>query len=281
MLYKKPDNIRYVDMAIYIDDNIYRTDLTLEEENNIYIYIWHLYYMLAKKHQLFKRERQYDDFAVYAMSRLYKRYKFPKRAKPIKSVLNYIKQTLGFVLIDFQQEDFAQVLSEQSDVIDSDFGYKFSNQLSNSIDALSVIEFESTLQDVPRTVRCYLKRIPYSGITWHNIYLSCLLTLLNSITLTTEQIKKINNISTPVLRDNRLETYYKLESDKVLLYHLDESMENYIKVLVRQIKHIIAKDLSLELHTYIPASTGFHQAMVEDIGCSAILSNDEFLESHK
>ena len=38
MTYSKP-NIKYTDMAIYIDNNVYRDDLTEQDENLIFQYM--------------------------------------------------------------------------------------------------------------------------------------------------------------------------------------------------------------------------------------------------
>ena len=39
--------------------------------------------------------------------------------------------------------------------------------------------------------------------------------------------------------------YIKEAENSTILYHIDESMRDYITVLTRELKHAIAKDLSL------------------------------------
>ena len=55
---------------------------------------------------------------------------------------------------------------------------------------------------------------------------------------------------------NKLDLIYSNFSiDSIILFHLPNFMKNYIYILVNEIKHIISKNLSLSLHTYIPTCT--------------------------
>ena len=53
------------------------------------------------------------------------------------------------------------------------------------------------------------------------------------------------------LNDNHIINAFEEESCKAILFHLPESMNDYILVLTRQLKHLVAQDLSDILHTNI------------------------------
>lgn len=50
---------------------------------------------------------------------------------------------------------------------------------------------------------------------------------------------------------------------EIILFHLPSNMEQYIKVLVREIEHVVANDLSSYLHTYVPSTNVKYLAMAE------------------
>ena len=64
MIFKKPKDVRYVEMAMYIDEKIKQQDISEEESSLIYEYLYHLIYMLAVKNKYFNKEVYYDEFAI-------------------------------------------------------------------------------------------------------------------------------------------------------------------------------------------------------------------------
>ena len=149
--------------------------------------------MLAVKARLFNKGQYYDDFATYFATNIYFRIKNPKqfddnsKMKKIKSVLNFMKATLYPGKVSFEQEHYAQVMTApvQDDEVEYDVNYSFSNMLSESVDEISKVEFDTCLHDIPQTFKLYLKRIPYykDKKLWNNIYISCLLTFLDNIVI--------------------------------------------------------------------------------------------------
>jgi hypothetical protein len=59
----------------------------------LYLYIWNLCNVLAFKWKYFRSAKDYDDFALFAASKIFERY-FDKNLPVIKSSLNYIKKVL-------------------------------------------------------------------------------------------------------------------------------------------------------------------------------------------
>ena len=259
MLYKKPPDITYTQMAIYIDEHVYQEDC---DQQLIFEYLFHLAHMLAVKTCSFRTEKDYNDFAVFFASGVFMRLTNPKqyrinpktgepKMKKVKSVLNYMKRTLYPRKVDFQQEFFAQV-DVDVPIIESQVvpRYTFANQLAFNAEKLMRIEFDCTVGNIPKTIRAFLKKIPYryKSRDWNNIYISCLLTFLHSVTLPEynyEFFRDKKSISSDL---ETLCMNYSRQSNTVILYHLDESMRDYIYVLVKKLKSLIAKDLSEIVH---------------------------------
>ena len=90
MRYKKPRDIRYVDMCIWIDEHAYRENC---DEQKMFEYVYLLSNMLARKRCFFRKEVDYDNFAFYVETETFMRYKKQDRKK-IKSILNYLKKVI-------------------------------------------------------------------------------------------------------------------------------------------------------------------------------------------
>ena len=280
MLYKKPDDVTYTQMAIYIDEHVYDPECTEDQDNLIFQYIYHIVYMLAHKGKFFNKAQYYEDFAIYMATQVFmrlrnkKQYEFKDdgtaKLKKIKSVLNYIKKTIDPRRVDFQQEFFTQtILSVDEENYTTDVHYTLANQLSQSIDEMAVVDFNVCLSDICRTAKEVIKNIPYKKdkATFNNIYLSCLLTFLNSITLRRQDIVRLESLKRGKLGNPQLveDLYTKQSENCVILYHLDKNMTQYIEVLTRKMKHAIAKDLSMTLHTYVPSDDGFKNLIMSEV----------------
>jgi hypothetical protein len=265
MLFTKPKGVRYVDMAIYIDNIAYSENLTELEEIKIYEYLYLLCNMLARKNKYFKKEKYYEDFAILAANRAFFRLKNPKqfildqngepKMTKIKSILNYIKSILYPCKVEFEQENYAQVLSKPEE---SEKSYTINEILIRNNDRLSIVEFDVCLGDIINTTKKFLENIPYktSKAEWNNIYVSCLLTFLNSITISSKnQARILIRDNVEFYKDKTLNNIYKEEDENsTTLFHLDPIMKDYIKILVNKLKHVIAKDLSMSLNTHIDSA---------------------------
>ena len=266
MTYTKPENVTYTQMCIYIDEHVYEDNA---DTDLIYQYMYHILYMLASKACLFSKGKYYDPFAVYAASRIYLRYNHPKQYEvdaegntklpKIKSILNYAKKTLYHLKVDFEQTEYSQVLSN---TVVEEFTYNYDNVIRNAVDGLFLVEFESTLGDVCKTCKQFLSTLPYpkSSAEWLNIYVSVMLTFLSFITLKNKSQRRLQHLeSTKRLKDSHLDKFYELERESTaVLFHLDASMHDYILVLARQLRSIVAVDLTDILHTAV--DSGFELA---------------------
>lgn len=257
MFFEKPD-VRYVDMCIYIDTHIYTGDYS---EELVYQYLFHIILMLTLKRNYFNNKYDREDFSLFAASHYYMRLTDERQfgsnpsLETIKSILNYVAKTLFAI----RQKYCAQYVFDREmpagDTIEIDSN-AFSNYTQHKLDPVDKLDFDSCLGVTSDLIKKYLKDIPYPQHTveWTNIYISCMLSFLNSITLRNKDIKRIENFKRPnSFNDNLLTKLYLNERySSTILYHLDDSMYNYITVLTNKIRHRLSKELSQSLHSYTP-----------------------------
>ena len=249
MMYKKPKDISYTAMCIYIDNNIYSE----YDENLVYEYLYHLSKMLAIKHKYFHSAEDYDNFSLFAASTLFLRLTTDKDLPKVKSILNYIKSVIYPLKVDFQKSEYSQVVSKDS--YREELNYNFNSILSRNISSLDISDFGITMMEVGPTCRKFLSTIPYDkdSTIWMNIYISVMLTFLNSVTLRNKSKKRLQHLDdTHFIKDYHLDNFFADErEDEPILYHLPDHMKNYIDVLSRQLRNIVAKDLCDILQTKV------------------------------
>lgn len=257
MTYKKPNDVTYTEMCIYIDNNVYREDLSEEEQEKIYIYIYHICYMLACKSKYFNSFAAYDNFALYCATKLYGRlvdarqFENPPRLNKIKSILNYAKNTLYGMKVDWQKENFNLIIDPQ---VQTGAGNKNIERFSDHLKSLVQQHYrqdlvENTLgilENIPEIIYKMILTTPYRNdkIVVHNLYMSCLLSLTNMVTLSNDSLVKLANYTNfNDIYDYMDKLYQKEKKNFVIVWHLDESMRDYIQVLCNKIKKQIARSI--------------------------------------
>lgn len=269
MIYPKP-KIRHVDMCIFIDKNIRSDDPKIQEK--CFEYLWHMYYILAVKQKMFESGRDYDEYALYSATQLYLRYQkekdpdYKRKLKPIKSCLNYIKRTLypfkvNYSKMTFQEEFRAGSLNGENPLqIQEDRV----NAVRKENNDLMEVEYKAYLNNICSSVRMVLNSSPYKKDKqmMHNLYLSCLLTILKTITISNKNKARIQNKTDKVLPiENLVDQIYAEESkDNIIVWHLDKAYSNYIATLVNKIKKEIAKDLRYIIGSFEPPD-----ALIKDL----------------
>jgi hypothetical protein len=234
MIYKKPANLKYTEMCIYIDENVPKIanpEEYPEIEATIYNYLWLLVKALAIKKCMFNKFEDYDGYAFYAATRLFlalrKNYLNQgkvikgKQIKPIKSCLNYTKALLYPMKIEYQRETFKEIIEEEfvSKQFDA-FAYK--EQLkseardSEEISSKLRLYLQEAFSQQNKLLDELLRKSPFGPSTpeYKNLKISI---LLNSI--------------------NILQTKKKLvvtDQQSVVLWHLPKNMTNYVKILVKE-----------------------------------------------
>lgn len=256
MIYKKPENLKYTDMAIYIDSHIYCADCN---DELIYEYLYHICFMLANQNKFFNCIKDYEDFSLFVASSVFSRlknkkqfeldsnnnYKLPK----IKSVLNYIKNVIFFRKLEFDK--LFALDTNNSDDIEIVPAYTFADKLSRNAFEYNKIDFECCLDSIINTIRVFMKKLPYKykSKEWYDIYLSCLLSILNYITLSNKDIQKISNMVYKVKNDDFINSLYDNYKNEVILFCVDPILSDYIKIIVKQLMKIISEDFK-DIHEY-------------------------------
>ena len=234
MIYKKPQNLKYTDLCVYIDQNVPKIANPGEYpeiEATVYNYLWLLVKALAIKKCMFNKFEDYDGYAFYAATRLFlalrKNYLNQgkiikgKQIKPIKSCLNYTKALLYPMKIEYQRETFKEIIEEEfvSKKFDA-FAYQeqLKNEARNSFDVSEQLRTYlcDALSQKNKILDDLLKKSPFGKSTseYKNLKISI---LLNSISI--------------------LQTKKKLvvtDQQSIILWHLPKNMTNYVKVLVKE-----------------------------------------------
>ena len=270
MLFKKPNNLKFTDLCIYIDENvpkIINPGENTEIENTIYNYLWLLVKALAIKKCMFTDFQDYDMYAFYAANRLFfalrknllnqgKTIK-GKQIRPIKSCLNYTKALLYPMKIEYQRESFKEIIEEEfvSKKFDA-FAYK--EQLKNNArDTLGVTRqfkkyVEETFGQSGKILDEILNKSPFNSSTqeYQNLKISILLT------------------SIQVLKNKK-----KLDAaaQSIILWHLPKSMSNYTKILLKE----FFMALKLEIMDC------YKEASLSDIDLENILSEGAFINEEQ
>ena len=234
MIWKKPEDMRYTEMCMYIDENvpkIINPGEFPEIENTIYNYLWLLVKALAIKKCMFTNFQDYDPYAFYAASRLFfalrknqlnqgKTIK-GKLIRPIKSCLNYTKALLYPMKIEYQRENYQEVLDEE--VLQEKFdSYALSEQLRSQVLASQgsterfMTNLEVTIGYFGRLVDGVLAHAPFIPNTneYKYVKISILLNCLYS-----------------------LKTKHRLNPNPqtVILWKLPKSIGSYIKILLKEL----------------------------------------------
>ena len=253
MIFKRPPNVKIVDMCIYIDNHIYKESFN---EQIIYEYLYHIFKSMALNKKLFQKPENVDTFSLYAATRVYlrltnkKQFQYDENGNPklkkVKSVANFIRSILYPLKVDFEQSEYYQYI--KIDDTEDFISYSFNNLLYKSIDPINKCIFGMVLNDIDKIIKDFLlKIVPYkkSSSLFLNIHLSVLLTLCKQFKVSNKVRKYLKDLDdNNRLTTNHLEeAFTQLEAESITLFHLDNSMYQYILILTRQVKHKLGKEL--------------------------------------
>lgn len=243
MLFKKPNHLKYTDLCVYVDQNVSKIVKPGEYpdvENTIYNYLWLLVKALAIKKCMFKNFEDYDMYSFYAATRLYNALRKNqlnqgkvikgKLIRPIKSCLNYTKALMYPMKIEYQRENFREVIEEEfvSTKFDA-LAYKeqLKNQVRESAEiAQTFKEFvQGAVANSGRLLEEVLQKSPFNSTTpeYKNLKISILLTSVYIL----KNKKKLNAAA----------------AQSVILWHLPKSMSNYTKILLKEFFMAIKREV--------------------------------------
>lgn len=255
--FERPDDIRIVDMCIFVDNNfpIFVQRPTQELEDKLVKYLYWIIDSLAKKYKYFPRYSDYDDFALFAASEAFLviRNKLVKQGQvvrgrevvPIKSCLNYIKNVLYAWKVQYQQNNYGFItygdMIEDTEQLQQNMRDEIKQQyLPNYADSI-----KDVLSRLPKLVYYHLrKNTPYKNDEKmiKRIYISCMLTLVENITLRSGVSERLSSEESKSEKQKLFNAYSK-NTQNIILWHLPSHMENYIRLQVYKIKRIISNEL--------------------------------------
>lgn len=258
MLFKRPKDLRIVDMCQIVDKLIQQDEWTEKEKDDIVRYLYFIIYSISKKKNYFHNVNDCDDFSIYFAEQLY--YRFTSRDRgldKIVSCLNYIKPILYGRILNWQQNDkFIELLEDCNSTEKYNLGHyidpiAYKEQIKDEIDYngrdVLIKSIKSEIESLPKLVKkvCSLTQFKNDKVITNNLHISVLLSLLNGITLVSkleENIKQKRENNT--LRDNYLiENRLKNINDSIILWHLDDTYKDIVKVLINRVKVMFSESL--------------------------------------
>lgn len=281
----KPQNLKYTDMAIYIDahvKDIVNPGENPEIENLIYEYLYHIFFALSCKAHYFKKMEDYDQYSLYAATQVYVtlrdrkqnegEFKRDKVVAPIKSSLNYVKTLLYPLKVNYQQANFltkfnpeentkqdtAILMNDLQESVRSDYSYGLSEAYQNA------------MSYIPQMIKEVIATTPFKNdpVMSKKLLCSCLLTLSNQITLSANARNLVDKSGKEEAFTKQF-TLNEKKFGKILLWHLPQGFESYISILIARAKRSIGKALeSTKTDFYLPDD------VVNDILASAYATYD-------
>jgi hypothetical protein len=249
MLYTKPAHKSYVALAMEFDKEFYSGH---RDDNKLYSYMYLLYYMLACKKQYFHLFEDYDAYSQFAATTIYMRFlKKEKQGEKIKSVLNYCKSTLYSLKVMYQNDTFNEVWSEDKTDAEAMKTEMASHVQADYNEDLKVALVEN-FKTLPAIIWKTIRQTPYKNddLMCRKLYLSCMLSLINSLNIskkTKDKMSSPSKDSDAVL----MKSLAKQREESMILWHLDDSMEDYVKTLINKVKVIFSKQLEDTKNSYI------------------------------
>lgn len=235
---RKPYNMKYTDLCIYIDKTIYERDennnpialrkLSNTEIENVYNYLYNIIYALSVKKKLFNKQQDYDDFSIETAGTLYirltaKNQNYDQNAtsnRAIKSILNYIKGALLFMAITWRNTNYAETLNPEVDEADDievarDYVY---NQANDQFEYKRKKAFAELFENFPKYVNDALNMSMFkkNKLQKYQIALSEYLSLLNCLTIE----NKFKDIS-DTKKSNKIYDQLKNKKDYIINYSSD------------------------------------------------------------
>lgn len=226
--YVKPKNVRVSDICAYVN-KYFNTEMLSDED--LYKDLYYISMALAKQRKLFYRWKAsaeiYDEFALYVASELFVRV---QKSGRLENVLNYVSASLHPLFLHFVKEfGYNKECFGQGD------GEYICPTVDIDVNARSFykIEFSSCLEDVCKSLRSVVSKSRCSSDNYLNVYISCLLTLHDFIVNARDAIRR---------KDTSISDIY--DDFEVVLFRLEDTYADSVRLLVRKAINNIAVDLS-------------------------------------
>lgn len=288
---KKNPKLKYTDMCIYIDNTVYKNpdgSLTEQEKDTIFEYLFLLANMLASKKRYFYKFEDYSEFAFYAATRTYfrlvnkKQYDAYNPLPKIKSILNFLKNTLYVMKVDWQTKNFNEIIDSEltaTDILEADIYESIKSDYSIGREEFVLDEIKT----LPKLIRTDIQKTPYRNdkVLCEKLYMSVLLTFLDKYTLRNKYLSKLRSYveKNKPIKDNTIFNYYDTEKlNEVILWKLDASWKDFVTLLynktnIKFIRNVAATYEQFKLPDNVVAS--ILQAQLDDFYGSKGDSDEE------
>ena len=251
MLYSKNPKEKYTEMCKWFDENFNKDEDV--DIDRCFKYIYLVYHMLAWVEKYFNYDyKEYDNFATYAASTILIRFlKKKEKGEQINSLLNYAKKSVFPLVVNYRKQEKRGLLEEggEKGINLEELKERLREQIGQQYIMSEEIE-EATLNafvKIPIMINDFLDKSPYKyqPLIRRRIYMSCLLSVLSSFTLSRDSEEKI---ASKMERGKRMSVdkigkMYLKEKDSVILWRLDHSMTDYIRILVNKVRKAVMEDL--------------------------------------
>ena len=239
-------------MCKEFDEEFYKPD---RDDEKLFKYLYLIFYMLACKGNYFLKFEDYDGYAQYSAIKIYTRYiKKAKKGIRIKSVLNYAKSCKGPLKVDYQNETFKQVTKEDDEDVLA-YSHALKESIQDEYDRENIV-FGTTeiLQNIPAVLNDIIEDTPYKqdALLCRRLYISCLLSLLNSMTLPNSVIEKmrIKRESKEVQDNYIIKQYQKCREEAPILWNLPSSYKDTVILLVNMARNKISEEINDTVSAY-------------------------------
>lgn len=249
--YQNTENLKVVDMCRIFDEEF--PDKEHRDDSKLFKYLYLIIYAITLKERKgwFHSYEDYDKYAFFAASTLYMRFiKQQGEGKQIKSIRNYFRSSMAHLKNSYQKQEFAEVINPDHD------DFSISQMVCNTQNSLSNDYFgnekreevESLLRSIPKKVLEVVKESPYNGddILCHRLYISSMLTFLDSITPTNQNLQRYGKLckKKPRMEEGAYIQMIGEEQDKPpILWKLGDTYSDYVKLLVNKMKLNVVKGI--------------------------------------
>ena len=258
----KPEGLKYTDMCIWMDEHLEQIKTPNEYpevETKMYEYLYHTLYALACKQNFFKNFEDYEPFALESAGELYITMRNKeinagkeirgKIVEPINSTLNFIKKVLFPLKVNYEKRTFQNILNpdinQDTSILEKD--------IKDSIKRDYKLDLEEELKDVlkllPSMINKIINQTPYRNdeAMCEKLKMSIILTFLYDITLPNKLKNKLNKYINKVDEDKIL-YLYKYNCSEVVLWHINPSLKDYIRLLVTKLKRELTHEIYQTRH---------------------------------
>lgn len=242
MLYKKPANLKYTDLCIWVDanmDKIYPAGTDPAIENQVWNYLWLILKAIAIKKQMFENYADYDGFSFYGATRIFTALRNNlknrghvvkgKEIKPIKSCLNYMKALLHPMKLEYLHQEYETKLSTA--IVNQQFDtMRWKEKIAESMnDAAGMtnqfnLEIRDTMTSIGSLLDEVLAKSPFDrkSVDYKRLKISVMMNML-------ENLKKKKTLS--------------FEPQTIIVWKMPKSTSAYVKVFIKSVGSKLKREI--------------------------------------